>query len=52
MLIITGNFVEIKKDYLEKFKKQIDTYESNMENKEMLAEQQEIKNEFFGNCYR
>lgn len=46
MLIITGNFVEIKKDYLEKFKKQIDTYESNMENKEMLAEQQEIKNEF------
>ena len=46
MLIITGNFVEIKKDYLEKYKKQIDTYESNMENKEMLAEQQEIKNEF------
>ena len=46
MLIIIGNFIEIKKDYLEKFKKQIDTYESNMENKEMLAEQQEIKNEF------
>ena len=36
MLIIIGNFIEIKKDYLEKFKKQIEIYESDMKKMEKL----------------
>lgn len=46
MLIIIGNFVEIKKDYLEKFKMQIETYELSIENEGIVPEQQEIANEF------
>lgn len=46
MLIIIGNFIEIKEDYLEKFKTQIGAYESSLGNEESVSEQQQIKNEF------
>ena len=48
MLIIIGNFIEIKKDYLEKFKKQIEIYESDMKKNGKIEEKQEIENEFLG----
>lgn len=48
MLIIIGNFIEIKEEYLKKFKMQTKLYEDSKENEETVLEQQEIKNEFLG----
>lgn len=46
MLIINGNFIEIKEDYLEKFKIQIESYEASLGKEESVSEKQQIKNEF------